>query len=122
GDERERQEQKRERPRPRPQRPCPAAAPCLVTREVGDELVELGVGLRRQAALETGLKLVDVQTSFQACPPHARADRPALRVAGAQAAVARTVARVVSVLTRCWLVRPFDRFVHSSLSSSASTE
>ena len=62
--------------------------------QVGDELVELGVCLRRHRALEPCLELVVVQTSFHVALSQDLADRVALLVAHTHRAVARTVKRI----------------------------
>jgi len=91
GDQRNRQKQDRERPWP----PCPGlpapAAPCLLARLVGDQLVELGVGLRCQAAVEPCVELVGVETPFQVALPQDVTDGVAFLVADAKRAVARAV-------------------------------
>jgi hypothetical protein len=97
----QRQEEQRKRPRPPLRRLRSAAALFSLTRQVDEELVELGVGLRRQAAPEPGLELVAVQPPFKVVPAEELADGVPLPVADAQRAVARPVAEVVPMVIRC---------------------
>src|SRR5207249_3839361 len=76
--------------------------------KVGDELVELGVGLRDQAALEALLELVAVEASVEVVPAQDLADRLALAVAHAQLAIARAATPVVTDVVRSWHVSPFS--------------
>src|SRR5262249_16587612 len=101
GDQRDREEQERGWPQPpgpgMPRQPMVR----LLTREIGDQLVDLGVGLRRHAALEAGLEFIGVEASFQVALAQDLADRVAFLVADSQRPVAWSVARVVSIVIRC---------------------
>jgi hypothetical protein len=82
-----REERGGERPQPRAPRPARTPGLALFTREVGDELVELGVGLRRHAAIEPCLELVGVQTPLDMGLPQNLRDRVALLVSDSQRAL-----------------------------------
>src|SRR5262249_29950731 len=81
GDHCDRQKQECSRPQPPGPGMLRPLALRLPTWEVGDQLVQLGVGLRRHAALEPGLQLVGVEAAFQVALPQDLADRVALLVA-----------------------------------------
>ena len=96
-DQREGEEREHERRTARAPRPSGAPALVRLAREVGDEVVEIRVGLRRHAALEPGLELLGVEAPFEVALPESLADRFPLFVADAERTIARTVAGVVSV-------------------------
>jgi len=71
---------------------------CLGAWKVGDEPVEVAVGLRREAALEAILELVCVEASFNVVPTDDLRDRVAFTVADSERAITRAATPVVAVL------------------------
>jgi hypothetical protein len=65
GDQCEGEKRERERPRLPPPGLPGGTAPCAFAREVRDEPVELGVGLRRETPPEPVLELLRVETPFR---------------------------------------------------------
>jgi hypothetical protein len=96
-------DQRQRRDAPPGPRVRPAASPRfgLRAREVRDERVEVGVGLRLEALLEALLELGGVEASLQVALPEDLRDRIAFAVADAQRAVVRPAAPVVTVLVLC---------------------
>jgi hypothetical protein len=67
-------------------------------REVGDQLIEICVGLRGQAAINPDVELLSVQTSFDVAPPQDLSDGIPLLIADTEQAVARPNGRIVRLV------------------------
>ena len=92
---RKRQEDKRHRPGPPPPAPRHPTRLALVGGEVADQLVELGVGLRRQTACDALVELVVIEAAGQMLAAQDVRDRLALGIADPKLPVARAGAAAV---------------------------
>jgi hypothetical protein len=108
-DQREGQEQEGQRDGPRPPPRGMSRTPALfrLSREVDDQCVEVGIGLRCEAAVEPLLELDRVESSVHVLAPEDLGHRFPLPVADAQTPVARAALSVIALLWVFWHGCPF---------------